>query len=68
MKPTRRDGSTTGSPPIDTAPVVGSNRPATMFRKVDFPHPLRPTKETNSPRAMDLSTPSSAPLKRLALR
>src|SRR5688500_13202012 len=60
MKPTRRDGSITTSPAIDTVPVLGSRRPATMLRKVDFPHPLRPTKETNSPRAIEMSTPSSA--------
>src|SRR5204862_6530769 len=45
------------APPISMAPSSGAMRPATIFRNVDFPQPIIPTIDTNSPR----STASVAP-------
>src|SRR5205809_929590 len=42
-------GPCTRLPSISTQPVVGSSRPATRLRSVDFPQPEGPTIVTNSP-------------------
>src|SRR5216683_6919596 len=49
----------TSSPPNRTSPASGGIRPAMMLRSVDFPHPMNPTIETNSPRSTDNVTLSS---------
>lgn len=47
--PVAGPGCVTGRPPARTVPCVGWAKPAMRFRIVDFPHPLGPTRETNSP-------------------
>ena len=42
-------GLVTVFPSILTQPEAGVNRPLIMWSNVDFPHPLRPTRETSSP-------------------
>src|SRR5271170_6611448 len=37
------------TPPRKTSPEVGKSIAPARFRSVDLPHPLRPTKATNSP-------------------
>jgi hypothetical protein len=37
-------------------PLEGTSKPATRFNKVVFPHPLAPSKQTNSPCAMERET------------
>ena len=46
----------TSSPLIVTLPVSGASSPATIFRNVDFPQPIMPTIDTNSPRSTDSVT------------
>ena len=43
-----------------TRPAVGSRRPAETLNNVDFPEPLRPTSDTNSPISTENDTPSMA--------
>ena len=38
-----------GSPKMRTCPDEGLNSPATTLSSVDFPQPVGPTTETNSP-------------------
>jgi hypothetical protein len=40
-----------GSPKTCTLPADGASSPAAMFSRVDFPQPVGPTTETNSPGA-----------------
>src|SRR5216684_7220293 len=47
------------SPPNRTSPASVGIRPAMMLRSVDFPQPMNPTIETNSPRSTDNVTSSS---------
>ena len=44
-----RPGPTTGLPSARTLPRSGRSSPATMLSSVDFPQPLGPTRQTNSP-------------------
>src|SRR5262245_10066485 len=48
------------SPASTTWPPSGSTRPATIRRRVDFPHPEGPSSETNSPGAASSETSSTA--------
>ncbi len=43
-----------------TLPDVGKSIAPARFSSVDFPHPLRPTIATNSPRETSSESPSSA--------
>src|ERR1700682_562685 len=52
----RASGPVTGSPSTSTSPEVASRNPATMLSSVDFPHPLGPTRQTNSPGATSALT------------
>src|SRR3954452_5247012 len=52
--------SVTTRSPMITSPPVGSSRPATMRRSVDFPHPDGPTSTMNSPSAISSETRSTA--------
>ena len=36
------------SPPMRTSPLSGGIRPSMIRRRVDFPHPLGPTKQVNA--------------------
>jgi len=40
-------------PKTETTPEEGNNKPETMFNSVDFPQPVGPTIETNSPDGID---------------
>ena len=53
-------GAVIGSEPIKSSPESGRSRPAIRRRRVDFPQPLGPTSETNSPAASDRETASRA--------
>ena len=44
-----RPGPVTGFPSAITVPLSGFSKPAMMLSKVDFPQPLAPTRQTNSP-------------------
>jgi hypothetical protein len=44
-------GPRTRLPKTSTAPAVGVVRPPTMLSSVDFPQPLGPIRQINSPRA-----------------
>src|ERR1700737_836508 len=52
----RASGPVTGCPSTSTSPEVASRNPATMLRSVDFPQPLGPTRQTNSPCATSALT------------
>src|SRR5688572_24360748 len=52
----------TGEPSIVTEPASGATSPARTLRKVDFPLPIDPTMETNSPRSTDRHTSRSTGL------
>src|SRR5215813_4331282 len=47
--PMSRRGPLTSTPPTVIRPQLGSMSPPINFNKVDFPHPLGPTRETNCP-------------------
>jgi hypothetical protein len=49
-----------GAPSNVTRPPVGASRPATIWRRVDFPQPDGPRIVTNSPAATSSETSSSA--------
>ncbi len=49
--------SLTTLPSISMVPEVMSSSPAIMRKSVDFPQPEGPTKTTNSPSFMEMSTP-----------
>src|SRR5213592_2005801 len=49
----------TSSPPSRTAPSSGRIRPAMMLKSVDFPQPMNPTIETNSPCSTESVTSSN---------
>src|SRR5947208_1191484 len=51
MKMRRGSGPFTGAPSTSTSPEVAGRNPPTTFRSVDFPQPLGPTMQTNSPGA-----------------
>src|SRR5215472_6238477 len=50
------------SAPTHNSPLVGESRPAARRKSVDFPQPLGPIKETNSPGARNSVTLSNAGL------
>src|SRR5258708_1569145 len=52
----RRSGPRTGSSSTSASPKVASRKPATILSKVDFPQPLGPTMQTNSPCATSALT------------
>ena len=47
----------TTRPPIAISPLVISSSPATIRSRVDLPQPEGPTRTTNSPSGMSISTP-----------
>src|SRR5579872_1671889 len=49
----------TSRPPMLISPPLTRSSPAIMRRSVDFPHPDGPTKTTNSPSSISISTPWS---------
>src|SRR5437667_5210847 len=49
----------TNWPSNRTSPPSGGSRPAMMLKSVDFPQPMNPTTETNSPRSTASVTFSS---------
>src|SRR5512132_2584520 len=49
-----------GSPATRTAPDDGLSRPAATLSSVDFPHPVGPTTDTNSPSATESVTSFTA--------
>src|SRR6266536_2266689 len=60
MSRSRGETPFTTSPPMATAPEVGSSSPATIRRAVVFPHPDGPTRTMNSPSAMVQVSASTA--------
>ena len=58
--PTSGIGSRTARPATITVPRVAGRNPATMRSRVDFPQPLGPTSETNSPFPTDNEMPARA--------
>ena len=49
-----RDAVATALPSMLIVPLSARITPASMFSSVDFPHPMKPTIETNSPRSTDM--------------
>src|SRR4051812_29834687 len=49
-----------GCPSNSTSPLSARSTPATMFNKVDLPHPDGPTTTTNSPAVTSSEMPSTA--------
>ena len=58
--PTLESGRVTAAPFTRTSPRAGMISPAVSLRRVDFPHPLGPTKATVVPRGTAREMPSSA--------
>src|SRR5882724_11947290 len=56
-------GAEMGSLPTQSSPALGESRPAMRRSRVDFPQPLGPTIEINSPAAAasDMASRASAP-------
>src|SRR5215468_2873993 len=52
--------SMTSCPSISITPASGCSKPAIILSKVDLPHPLGPSRETNSPRPIFSDTLSTA--------
>src|SRR5215831_13508375 len=55
-----RPGPVIGLPSACIVPLSGFSRPAMMLSNVDLPHPLAPTRQTNSPSATFRLTLSNA--------
>ena len=53
-------GWVTVRPATVIVPRVAGRSPATMRSRVDFPQPLGPTSETNSPAPIDAEMPARA--------
>ena len=53
-------GPVTGAPLTRICPDEGSMKPAIMRRMVDFPQPLGPRRQKNSPAETERLTPSTA--------
>src|SRR5581483_11087933 len=52
-------GPVTALPPTDTRPALAGRNPATRLSSVDFPQPLGPSRQTNSPGATVRSIPDT---------
>src|SRR6266568_1232757 len=61
-------GPATGLPFASSVPAVGGANPAMALRRVDFPQPDGPSKQTSSPGATLRSIPSSASTSRPPVR
>ena len=57
-----RPGSQMRLPSARIWPESGCSRPAMILRRVDFPQPLGPTRQTNSPSTLMLRLTSSSAL------
>ena len=56
----RGEWNVTSSPSTKSEPSVGRSAPQRIFRSVDLPAPLSPTRPTTSPRLTSMSTSCSA--------
>ena len=54
--PRSSEGAVMRSPPMRTSPESGGIRPSMIRRRVDFPHPLGPTRQVNVPASNESET------------